>query len=55
MGDVRRDDVLGSRGLAGWSHHLLSKRKYHLIIPADSEWKKHLDDVLMIKLTFCMV
>ncbi|KAF3649724.1 putative PHD finger protein MALE MEIOCYTE DEATH 1-like isoform X2 [Capsicum annuum] len=29
---------------AGWSHHLVSKRKYHLIIPADSEWKKHLDD-----------
>ncbi|CAN4126887.1 unnamed protein product [Withania somnifera] len=29
---------------AGWSHHLVSKRKYHLIIPADSEWKKHLHD-----------
>ncbi|XP_049371987.1 PHD finger protein MALE MEIOCYTE DEATH 1-like [Solanum verrucosum] len=29
---------------AGWSHHLVSKRKYHLIIPADSEWKNHLDD-----------
>ncbi|XP_060183792.1 PHD finger protein MALE MEIOCYTE DEATH 1 [Lycium barbarum] len=29
---------------AGWSHHFVSKKKYHLIIPADSEWNKHLDD-----------
>ncbi|MCD9559566.1 hypothetical protein HAX54_017616 [Datura stramonium] len=28
----------------GWSHHFVSKRKYHLIIPADCEWNKHLED-----------
>ncbi|GMY38214.1 PHD finger protein MALE MEIOCYTE DEATH 1 [Fagus crenata] len=26
----------------GWSHHFLSKRKYHLIIPKDNEWNKPL-------------
>ncbi|XP_009789304.1 PHD finger protein MALE MEIOCYTE DEATH 1 [Nicotiana sylvestris] len=29
---------------AGWSHHFVSKRKYHLIIPADCEWNQHLND-----------
>ncbi|KAL7192685.1 hypothetical protein ACSBR2_024493 [Camellia fascicularis] len=28
----------------GWSHHFVSKRKYHLIIPVDDEWNKPLDD-----------
>ncbi|KAF6146540.1 hypothetical protein GIB67_008826, partial [Kingdonia uniflora] len=23
---------------AGWSHHFVSKRRYHLIIPSDGEW-----------------
>ncbi|MCL7042852.1 hypothetical protein MKW94_007134 [Papaver nudicaule] len=23
----------------GWSHHLVSKRRYHVIIPADDEWQ----------------
>ncbi|KAJ0987581.1 hypothetical protein J5N97_005937 [Dioscorea zingiberensis] len=25
---------------AGWSHHLVSKRRYHFIIPCDEEWDK---------------
>ncbi|RRT61302.1 hypothetical protein B296_00030848 [Ensete ventricosum] len=29
-------------GIAGWSHHLVSKRRYHLIIPADGDWDKPL-------------
>ncbi|GAB4831620.1 hypothetical protein Ancab_005632 [Ancistrocladus abbreviatus] len=29
---------------AGWSHHFVSKRKYHLIIPLDAEWNKPLSD-----------
>lgn len=34
----------------GWSNHFLSKRKYHLIIPADDEWNKPLvDDVMDIQ------
>ncbi|XP_021893728.1 PHD finger protein MALE MEIOCYTE DEATH 1 [Carica papaya] len=28
----------------GWSKHLLSKRKYHLIIPVDTEWNMRLED-----------
>ncbi|XP_057972662.1 PHD finger protein MALE MEIOCYTE DEATH 1 [Malania oleifera] len=28
----------------GWSHHYVSKRKYHVIIPADDEWNKPLHD-----------
>lgn len=24
--------------LSGWSDHFVSKRKYHLIIPAENEW-----------------
>ncbi|KAE8021934.1 hypothetical protein FH972_007781 [Carpinus fangiana] len=31
----------------GWSNHFLSKRKYHLIIPADDEWNKPLVDDVM--------
>ncbi|XP_021864018.1 PHD finger protein MALE MEIOCYTE DEATH 1 [Spinacia oleracea] len=26
----------------GWSHHYMSKRKYHVIIPRDTEWSKPL-------------
>ncbi|KAL2504454.1 PHD finger protein MALE MEIOCYTE DEATH 1 [Abeliophyllum distichum] len=29
---------------AGWSHHLVSKRKYHVIIPMDDEWNKPLNE-----------
>ncbi|KAK6125827.1 hypothetical protein DH2020_040433 [Rehmannia glutinosa] len=29
---------------AGWSHHFVSKRKYHLIIPANDEWNNPLDE-----------
>ncbi|XP_051141119.1 PHD finger protein MALE MEIOCYTE DEATH 1 [Andrographis paniculata] len=29
---------------AGWSHHLVTKRKYHMIIPANDEWQKSLDE-----------
>ncbi|KAK7276206.1 hypothetical protein RIF29_17342 [Crotalaria pallida] len=29
---------------AGWSGHLVTKRKYHFIIPADSVWHKPIDD-----------
>ncbi|KAK6913510.1 Zinc finger, PHD-finger [Dillenia turbinata] len=29
---------------SGWSHHFVSKRKYHLIIPVDDEWNEPLDD-----------
>ncbi|KAJ9564496.1 hypothetical protein OSB04_000462 [Centaurea solstitialis] len=28
---------------SGWSHHFVSKRKYHFIIPIDNEWDKPLD------------
>ncbi|GMH19226.1 hypothetical protein Nepgr_021067 [Nepenthes gracilis] len=28
----------------GWSHHFVSKRKYHLIIPVDADWNKPLTD-----------
>ncbi|KAJ4962060.1 hypothetical protein NE237_021970 [Protea cynaroides] len=28
---------------AGWSHHFVSKRRYHLIIPIDDEWNKPLE------------
>ncbi|KAL6543491.1 hypothetical protein OROHE_010113 [Orobanche hederae] len=28
---------------AGWSHHFVSKRKYHLIIPVNDEWDNRLD------------
>ncbi|KAM2527723.1 hypothetical protein TB1_024946 [Malus domestica] len=27
---------------AGWSNHFVSKRKYHMIIPVDDEWRKPL-------------
>ncbi|XP_042432939.1 PHD finger protein MALE MEIOCYTE DEATH 1-like [Zingiber officinale] len=27
---------------SGWSHHLVSKRRYHLIIPSDNDWDKPL-------------
>lgn len=29
---------------SGWSHHLVSKRKYHLRIPVDNEWNKPLSE-----------
>ncbi|KAI3665157.1 hypothetical protein L6452_43778 [Arctium lappa] len=29
---------------SGWSHHFVSKRKYHFIIPIDNEWNKPLDN-----------
>uniref|UniRef100_A0A0D9VY84 Zinc finger PHD-type domain-containing protein n=1 Tax=Leersia perrieri TaxID=77586 RepID=A0A0D9VY84_9ORYZ len=33
---------------AGWSHHWVSKRKYHFIIPASAHWDHHLGaDVLL--------
>ncbi|CAH2065663.1 unnamed protein product [Thlaspi arvense] len=28
----------------GWSNHFVSKRKYHFIIPNDTEWNMHLED-----------
>ncbi|XP_059639747.1 PHD finger protein MALE MEIOCYTE DEATH 1-like [Cornus florida] len=28
----------------GWKHHLLTKRKYHMIIPVDGEWYKPLKE-----------
>ncbi|XP_047085821.1 PHD finger protein MALE MEIOCYTE DEATH 1-like [Lolium rigidum] len=33
---------------AGWSHHWVSKRRYHFIIPADANWDQHFGtDVLL--------
>lgn len=29
---------------AGWGHHFVCKRKYHLIIPAKENWKEPLDE-----------
>ncbi|PIN01011.1 PHD Zn-finger protein [Handroanthus impetiginosus] len=29
---------------AGWSHHFVSNRKYHLIIPVNDEWNRPLDE-----------
>ncbi|XP_076912282.1 PHD finger protein MALE MEIOCYTE DEATH 1 [Bidens hawaiensis] len=29
---------------SGWSHHFVSKRKYHFIIPIDDEWNKPIDN-----------
>ncbi|KAL3629065.1 hypothetical protein CASFOL_027126 [Castilleja foliolosa] len=29
---------------AGWSHHFVSKRKYHLIIPRNDDWNNPLDE-----------
>lgn len=29
---------------AGWSHHFVSKRKYHLIIPANDEWNDRIEE-----------
>ncbi|CAI9276253.1 unnamed protein product [Lactuca saligna] len=29
---------------SGWSHHFVSKRKYHFIIPIDNEWNKPIKD-----------
>ncbi|KAL2241114.1 PHD finger protein MALE MEIOCYTE DEATH 1 [Sesamum indicum] len=29
---------------AGWSHHFVSKRKYHFIIPGHDEWNKPLNE-----------
>ncbi|KAL2938027.1 PHD finger protein MALE MEIOCYTE DEATH 1 [Bienertia sinuspersici] len=35
---------------SGWSHNYMSKRKYHLIIPHESEWNKQLNsDVLELQ------
>ncbi|XP_057527229.1 PHD finger protein MALE MEIOCYTE DEATH 1 [Amaranthus tricolor] len=31
----------------GWSHHYLSRRKYHMIIPLDSEWNKPLNSEVL--------
>ncbi|KAK9090678.1 hypothetical protein Sjap_023855 [Stephania japonica] len=28
----------------GWSHHFVSKRRYHFVIPADDQWDKPLDE-----------
>ncbi|KAH7849367.1 hypothetical protein Vadar_016836 [Vaccinium darrowii] len=28
----------------GWSHHFVSKRKYHMIIPVDDDWNKPLEE-----------
>ncbi|KAK9121845.1 hypothetical protein Syun_019462 [Stephania yunnanensis] len=28
----------------GWSHHFVSKRRYHFVIPADDQWNKPLDE-----------
>ncbi|XAR73574.1 hypothetical protein NMG60_11007585 [Bertholletia excelsa] len=28
----------------GWSQHLITKRKYHMIIPVDEEWNKPLEE-----------
>ncbi|CAK7338934.1 unnamed protein product [Dovyalis caffra] len=28
----------------GWSHNFVSRRKYHIIIPVDSEWSQKLED-----------
>ncbi|XP_077240022.1 RING/FYVE/PHD zinc finger superfamily protein [Tasmannia lanceolata] len=28
----------------GWSHHFVSKRRYHMIIPVDTEWDKPLGE-----------
>ncbi|XP_058109014.1 PHD finger protein MALE MEIOCYTE DEATH 1 [Magnolia sinica] len=28
----------------GWRHHFVSKRRYHIMIPSDSEWDKPLSD-----------
>ncbi|KAK1361841.1 PHD domain-containing protein [Heracleum sosnowskyi] len=28
----------------GWSHHFVTRRKYHMIIPVDDEWTKPLND-----------
>lgn len=25
---------------AGWSHHFVSRRRYHLIIPSDDDWDR---------------
>ncbi|EMS67490.1 PHD finger protein MALE MEIOCYTE DEATH 1 [Triticum urartu] len=30
-----------SRKSGGWSHHWVSKRSYHFIIPADADWDQH--------------
>ncbi|GAB2299180.1 hypothetical protein Dimus_033252 [Dionaea muscipula] len=32
---------------SGWSHHYVSKRKYHVIIPVDAEWNKPLKDTAL--------
>ncbi|XP_071740348.1 PHD finger protein MALE MEIOCYTE DEATH 1-like [Rutidosis leptorrhynchoides] len=29
---------------SGWSHHFVSKRKYHFIIPIDNDWNKPIED-----------
>ncbi|KAL8248864.1 hypothetical protein R6Q59_005732 [Mikania micrantha] len=29
---------------SGWSHHFVSKRKYHFIIPIDNEWNKPVEN-----------
>ncbi|KAK1423601.1 hypothetical protein QVD17_18906 [Tagetes erecta] len=29
---------------SGWSHHFVSKRKYHFIIPIDNEWNKPIEN-----------
>lgn len=30
--------------ILGWSNHFVAKRKYHLIIPNDTEWNMPLED-----------
>lgn len=35
---------LSSSFLVGWSHHFLSSRKYHLIIPVYEEWNNPLTE-----------
>lgn len=34
--------------VSGWSHHWVSKRKYHFIIPAPADWDRQLaSDVIL--------
>ncbi|GAB2211302.1 hypothetical protein Droror1_Dr00016595, partial [Drosera rotundifolia] len=33
--------------ISGWSHHFVSKRKYHMIIPVDANWNKPLKDTAL--------
>lgn len=47
-GSLRIDELVPStiflnenNFLSGWSHHWVSKRSYHFIIPADADWDQH--------------